>query len=126
IFQKGSPLVEDVSREIAKMRLDGTLGNLEKKWFEEGFSIPSRNSTHANILKLDSFGGVFISNAVSLALALLIALICTKLDIENIGLELMFKALKILSLKGSVAPAPESESEYESASDSEHEPQRDP
>ncbi|PWA62885.1 Extracellular ligand-binding receptor [Artemisia annua] len=101
IFQKGSPLVEDVSREIAKMRLDGTLETLEKKWFEEGFLIPSRNSTHSNILKLDSFGGVFISNAVSLALALIIAYAFPKLDIENISLELMFRAFKRLGLKGS-------------------------
>ncbi|PWA53687.1 Extracellular ligand-binding receptor [Artemisia annua] len=64
IFQKGSPLVEDVSREIAKMRLDGTLGNLEKKWFENGLFIPSRNSTRAKAMNLDSFGGVFIGNVV--------------------------------------------------------------
>lgn len=54
------------------MRLDGTLGNLEKKWFENGLFIPSRNSTRAKALKLESFGGVFIGNGASLVLAFII------------------------------------------------------
>ncbi|XP_024965732.1 glutamate receptor 1.2-like [Cynara cardunculus var. scolymus] len=73
IFQKGSPLVQDVSREIAKMRLDGTLASLEKKWFENRLSIPSRNSTMSKALKLDRFGGLFIISGVTSALALMIS-----------------------------------------------------
>nr|GEX78066.1 ionotropic glutamate receptor, metazoa, periplasmic binding protein-like I [Tanacetum cinerariifolium] len=35
IFKKGSPLVTQMSRQIAKIREDGTLRLLEKKWFEK-------------------------------------------------------------------------------------------
>ena len=73
IFQKGSPLIEEVSREIARIRLDGTLGSLENKWFKNQLSLPSRNSTMPKDLKLDSFGGLFIINASASTLTLLIS-----------------------------------------------------
>nr|XP_043619838.1 glutamate receptor 1.2-like [Erigeron canadensis] len=87
IFRKGSPLVQDMSREIAKLRQDGTLESLEKKWFEKRFSILSRNSTMPKVLKLDRFGGLFISNGINLAVALTVSAICllyTKMKILNI------------------------------------------
>ncbi|CAI9298541.1 unnamed protein product [Lactuca saligna] len=75
IFQKGSPLIEEVSREIARIRLDGTLGSLENKWFKNQLSLPSRNSTMPKDLKLDSFSGLFIINAATSTLTLLISLL---------------------------------------------------
>ncbi|KAJ9549020.1 hypothetical protein OSB04_021563 [Centaurea solstitialis] len=78
IFQKGSPLVQDVSREIAKMRLDGTLG---KSAF-----YPIRNSTMPKALKLNRFGGLFIISGVTSALALLISVIClvwARMEVQN-------------------------------------------
>ncbi|KAD0131089.1 hypothetical protein E3N88_44745 [Mikania micrantha] len=41
IFQKGSPLVMEMSRQIAKLREEGTLRLLEKKWFEKQSSSSS-------------------------------------------------------------------------------------
>ncbi|GKG06199.1 hypothetical protein Tco_0326285 [Tanacetum coccineum] len=82
------------------MRLDGTLGNLEKKWFQNGLFIQSRNSTRSKALKLDSFGGVFIANGAGLALAFIIASVCAIWDIKRIFLETMFRALIRLNLMG--------------------------
>nr|XP_043619837.1 glutamate receptor 1.3-like [Erigeron canadensis] len=76
IFPKGSPMVHDLSREIAKIRLDGTLGNLEKKWFENRFPIPSRNSTKESAMTFDKFGGVFISVAAAWGIAIILAALC--------------------------------------------------
>ncbi|XP_076951017.1 glutamate receptor 1.4-like [Bidens hawaiensis] len=45
IFSKGSPLVKDMSREIAKIREDGTLKLLEKKWFDTEFSVLPEDSS---------------------------------------------------------------------------------
>ncbi|XP_023751768.2 glutamate receptor 1.4 [Lactuca sativa] len=74
IFQKGSPLVEDVSREIARIRLDGTLGSLENKWYENRMSLPSRNSTIPHAVTLDKFGGLFIISAVTSTLTFMVSL----------------------------------------------------
>ncbi|CAH1424794.1 unnamed protein product [Lactuca virosa] len=74
IFQKGSPLVEDLSREIAKIRLDGTLRSLENKWYENQIPLPSRNSTMPELsLTLDKLGGLFIMSAATSTLALMIS-----------------------------------------------------
>ncbi|CAH1433110.1 unnamed protein product [Lactuca virosa] len=75
IFQKGSPLVEDVSREIAKIRLDGTLGSLENKWYENRISLPSRNSTIPHAVTLDKFGGLFIISAATSTLTFMVSLV---------------------------------------------------
>ncbi|CAH1424969.1 unnamed protein product [Lactuca virosa] len=75
IFQKGSPLVEDVSREIARIRLDGTLGSLENKWYENRIPLPSRNSTMPQLgLTVDKIGGLFIISAGISALTFLVTL----------------------------------------------------
>ncbi|KAK3020397.1 hypothetical protein RJ639_046130 [Escallonia herrerae] len=77
-FRKGSPLVTETSREIAKLREEGKLMKLEKKWFiskstlspQEGGSV-----TKPKILDLHSFGGLFLISGISSALALLICLL---------------------------------------------------
>ncbi|KAD4888245.1 hypothetical protein E3N88_20318 [Mikania micrantha] len=68
IFAKGSPLITDISREIAKLREDGTLTNLENKWFGKDISLSS--STMLETPNLYRFWGLFIVIGVSLALAL--------------------------------------------------------
>ncbi|KAL4572293.1 hypothetical protein LXL04_019065 [Taraxacum kok-saghyz] len=93
IFRKGSPLVEDVSREIAKKRLDGTLGSLENKWFENQLLFPSGNSTMPKALKLDRFGGLFIIGGVASTFALIISvlyLVRAKMEVQNI-ISLLFR-----------------------------------
>ncbi|KAI3694765.1 hypothetical protein L1987_77745 [Smallanthus sonchifolius] len=88
IFAKGSPLVQDMSREIAKIRHDGTLKSLEKKWFETEFPIsPQDSSTKPKTLSLERFGGLFIISGVSSCLALMISvmyLIGAKMEILSI------------------------------------------
>ncbi|KAK1434738.1 hypothetical protein QVD17_00488 [Tagetes erecta] len=88
IFTKGSPLVKDISREIAKIREDGTLRNLEKKWFDTEFSVlPQDSSTMPKSLSLERFGGLFVISGVSSCLALFISvmyLIRAKTEILSI------------------------------------------
>ncbi|KAK1428544.1 hypothetical protein QVD17_17380 [Tagetes erecta] len=57
-FQKGSPLVRDISREISKLREDGELSKLEKKWFKKDSSfLPDEETQVMNltVLTLDNF-----------------------------------------------------------------------
>ncbi|KAK9059485.1 hypothetical protein SSX86_020187 [Deinandra increscens subsp. villosa] len=76
IFAKGSPLVTEMSREIARIREDGTLRNLEKKWFDTEFSVlPEDASTKPKTLSLERFGGLFVISGVSSGLAIIISLI---------------------------------------------------
>ncbi|KAL4572292.1 hypothetical protein LXL04_019064 [Taraxacum kok-saghyz] len=85
-FQKGSPLVGDVSREIARIRLDGTLASLENKWFKNGLYVPDQNSTMTKALKLDRFGGLFIISGIACALALTVSLVLllrSKMEVQN-------------------------------------------
>ncbi|KAL4572288.1 hypothetical protein LXL04_019060 [Taraxacum kok-saghyz] len=91
IFQKGSPLVEDVSREIARIRLDGTLASLENNWFNNRLSILSRISTMPHSLKLDRFGGIFIIIAIAsiLSLSYSFYLFCSRfMEGFDLGIEL--------------------------------------
>ncbi|KAI3694760.1 hypothetical protein L1987_77739 [Smallanthus sonchifolius] len=58
IFAKGSPLVADMSREIAKIREDGTLNYLEKKWFNTEFpELPQDSSSKPKTMILERFAG---------------------------------------------------------------------
>ncbi|PWA65095.1 ionotropic glutamate receptor, metazoa, Periplasmic binding protein-like I [Artemisia annua] len=75
IFQKGSPLATDMSSQIAKIREDGTVGLLEKKWFEEQFLSFKDPKTDPKILNFGRFGGLFIISGTSLVLALMISII---------------------------------------------------
>ena len=72
-FQKGSPLVSEISRGIAKLREGGKLMMMEKKWFKSHQSTITKyqNSPNSRTLSLDSFWGLFIVTGVSSALALL-------------------------------------------------------
>ncbi|KAI7728046.1 hypothetical protein M8C21_015001, partial [Ambrosia artemisiifolia] len=89
IFSKGHPLVKDISKEIAKIREDGTLKFLEKKWFDTEFSVlPEDSSTKpAKTLSLERFGGLFIISGIASCLALIISvinIIRAKLEILSI------------------------------------------
>nr|XP_043616658.1 glutamate receptor 1.3-like [Erigeron canadensis] len=88
IFAKGSPLVADMSREIAKLRENGTLINLEKKWFVNENSLLNKDSfTEPKPLNLIRFGGLFIVIGISSALALIISIgykVRAKMEVESI------------------------------------------
>ncbi|XP_076893700.1 glutamate receptor 1.4-like [Bidens hawaiensis] len=78
IFSKGSPLVKDISREIAKLREDGTLKLLEKKWFDTEFSVlpeDSSSTIQPKTLSVERFGGLFVISAASSCLAFFVSLI---------------------------------------------------
>ncbi|KAL8231235.1 hypothetical protein R6Q57_001013 [Mikania cordata] len=68
IFPKGSPLITDISREIAKLREDGTLTNLENKWFGKDFSLSS--PTMLETPNLYRFWALFIVIVIGVSLAL--------------------------------------------------------
>lgn len=86
IFQKGSPLATDMSRQIAKIREDGTLRILEKKWFDKQSDLSSQNpSIKPQVLSFGRFKGLFIVSGSSSALALLISaiyLLRAKLEVD--------------------------------------------
>ncbi|KAJ0053040.1 hypothetical protein Pint_03103 [Pistacia integerrima] len=71
-FRKGSPLVHDMSRAIAKLREMGTLNMMEKAWFRSHESMHTFGDTSNNVnsLTFDSFRGLFLITGVSSALAL--------------------------------------------------------
>ncbi|KAK2979001.1 hypothetical protein RJ640_023583 [Escallonia rubra] len=77
-FTKGSPLVPEMSREIAKLREEGKLMELEKKWFKSDSTLSPQQGgavTTPKILDLHSFSGLFLISGISSAMALLIFLI---------------------------------------------------
>ncbi|XP_035832957.1 glutamate receptor 2.5 [Helianthus annuus] len=85
IFAKGSPLVIEMSREIAKIREDGTLMKLEMEWFGKDFSLAF--PTMVEPPNLVRFWGLFIVIGVSLALALMVLalyLVRARMDLETI------------------------------------------
>ncbi|KAK1428538.1 hypothetical protein QVD17_17373 [Tagetes erecta] len=51
-FPKGSPLVPDISREISKLREQGELLKLEKKWFKKDLSFLPEDSQISRALGL--------------------------------------------------------------------------
>ncbi|CAK9142718.1 unnamed protein product [Ilex paraguariensis] len=75
-FSKGSPLVSEISRAIAKLREDGKLEKMEKTWFNTQSSfMPHGSETNPNVLNLDSLRGLFLLSGISSVLALLIFLV---------------------------------------------------
>ncbi|KAI3771387.1 hypothetical protein L6452_02550 [Arctium lappa] len=89
IFAKGlQQVTADMSKAIAKIREDGSLRSLEKKWFEGEFSVlPEDSSTMPKTLNLDRFGGLFVISGISSALALVISvlyLVRAKMEMDNI------------------------------------------
>ncbi|XP_057508915.1 glutamate receptor 1.2-like isoform X2 [Actinidia eriantha] len=71
VFQKGSPLVPEISRAIMKLREDGRLLMFEEFWFKSPSSLMSTtkdSATNPTTLNLDRFRGLFLINGISLAL----------------------------------------------------------
>ncbi|KAK1428545.1 hypothetical protein QVD17_17381 [Tagetes erecta] len=87
IFQKGSPLVQDMSKQIATIRETGTLSIIEKKWFENPSSSTRDSSSKPKTLNFSRFRGLFLISGISSAFALVISAILSlhaKLKVHNI------------------------------------------
>ncbi|KAL8237162.1 hypothetical protein R6Q59_018243 [Mikania micrantha] len=88
MFPKGSRLGAEVSKEIVKMRFDGTLGGIERRWFRSLNSFASEDtSIRPKSLRLDRFGGLFIVSGIFTALALVssvVYVVHVKLEVHNI------------------------------------------
>ncbi|KAL4369209.1 hypothetical protein GQ457_05G004230 [Hibiscus cannabinus] len=76
VFPKGSPLVQDMSRAIVRLREEKKLQMMEKKWFNPDESIFTNQDSRSNPsrLNLDSFGGLFLVTGMSSTSALLVCL----------------------------------------------------
>ncbi|XP_024980757.1 glutamate receptor 1.2-like isoform X1 [Cynara cardunculus var. scolymus] len=76
-FKKGSPLAQEMSTEIAKLREDGTLKALEDKWLYGQSSLMTNgfSSSSPHILNLHGFRGLFLISGVSMVLALLVSIV---------------------------------------------------
>nr|XP_043612282.1 glutamate receptor 1.4-like [Erigeron canadensis] len=86
-FQKGSPMVEEMSRQIAKLRENGKLEDLEKYWFKKHSASSEDTLPKPKTLNFGRFQGLFLISGVSLALALMISmvrLLCAKLELHAI------------------------------------------
>ncbi|PWA70216.1 ionotropic glutamate receptor, metazoa, Periplasmic binding protein-like I [Artemisia annua] len=82
IFQKGSPFATDMSRQIAKIRENGTLGDLEKKWFQKR---SSSSQPKPKTLNFGTFRGLFLISGISSAVALsMVCLLRAKLKVHSI------------------------------------------
>ncbi|KAJ9567207.1 hypothetical protein OSB04_003173 [Centaurea solstitialis] len=66
VFARGSPWTPEISRQIARLREDGTLNKLENKWFnqEPVDSVPT-----TKVLSLKDLHGLFVISGVSMAAA---------------------------------------------------------
>ncbi|KAJ9567214.1 hypothetical protein OSB04_003180 [Centaurea solstitialis] len=71
-FPRGSHLAPDISREITRLREDGTLRMLENKWFTYQQSGPPSNDSAPKVLNLQGLRGLFLISGVSMAAALFI------------------------------------------------------
>ncbi|PIN16367.1 hypothetical protein CDL12_10980 [Handroanthus impetiginosus] len=77
-FPRGSPLVHDISRAIAELREEGTLVQIQKKWFSSQSSpLPEDTEPPSNpdTLSSDKFFGLFLLSGISKSIAILIFLI---------------------------------------------------
>ena len=73
VFPKGSPLVPDISTEIAKLRENGTLQMLEDLWFKSPTTFASGDTSDSvNPLTVGDFGGLFLISGTFSALAFLL------------------------------------------------------
>ncbi|GAY51630.1 hypothetical protein CUMW_135640 [Citrus unshiu] len=78
VFQKGSPLVHDISKAIARLREEGTLTKIENEWFidrQSSFMHKDSISDNPSSLSLANFGGLFLITGISSTLALVIFLL---------------------------------------------------
>lgn len=87
-FQKGSPLVTDVSREILKLKENGGLDRLTRKWLvDEDRCLSSNETVAAKSFNLDSFRGLFfiagLSSSSALAVFLSIFLYTNRLILSS-------------------------------------------
>ncbi|KAJ9567206.1 hypothetical protein OSB04_003172 [Centaurea solstitialis] len=71
-FPQGSPLAPEISRQITRLREDGTLKVLEDKWFNFQQSGSSSKDSAPKILNLQGLRGLFLISGVSMAAALFI------------------------------------------------------
>ncbi|KAJ9567213.1 hypothetical protein OSB04_003179 [Centaurea solstitialis] len=72
VFARGSPWAPEISRQIARLREDGTLNKLEDKWFNQ----ESRDSMPTTkILSFKDLRGLFVISGVSMAAALFLFMI---------------------------------------------------
>lgn len=89
MFQKGSGLAPNVSREIAKLRSSRMLKDMEKRWFQEldSFGKPhidwTENDDAFNRLTIHELGGLFVIVGVSHALVLALHLYQTRREISR-------------------------------------------
>ncbi|XP_010496185.1 PREDICTED: glutamate receptor 1.4-like [Camelina sativa] len=74
VFQKGSPLVQNVSREIAMLRRTEKLKSMENWWFRRD-SMSSTADNTCDPLSVYTFRGLFMITGVSFAFALIVYLI---------------------------------------------------
>ncbi|XP_022771571.1 glutamate receptor 1.2-like isoform X2 [Durio zibethinus] len=73
VFPKGSPMVQDISSAIVKLREEGKLQIMENAWFNSESSSSNQDSiSNPSSLNLDSFGGLFLVTGISSTSALLI------------------------------------------------------
>ncbi|KAE8701373.1 hypothetical protein F3Y22_tig00110548pilonHSYRG00874 [Hibiscus syriacus] len=76
VFPKGSPLVQDISGAILRLREEEKLQMIENKWFNNTDSVFTNQNSASNPsrLNLHSFGGLFLVTGLSSTSALLICL----------------------------------------------------
>ncbi|XP_022848939.1 glutamate receptor 1.2-like [Olea europaea var. sylvestris] len=87
VFPKGSPLVHEMSRQIAMLREDEVLQALENKWFTSQSSLSSIDTKlpTTNTLEVTNFSRLFLVNAACEAVALLlffVFVLCDKMSIK--------------------------------------------
>lgn len=91
MFQRGSGLAPNVSREIAKLRSSGMLEDMEKRWFRKLDSFTtnpntdsSENYNASKRLTIQELGGLFIIAGVAHALVLALHMFQTRREILRV------------------------------------------
>ncbi|KAJ4849506.1 hypothetical protein Tsubulata_031914, partial [Turnera subulata] len=77
VFPKGSPLAADISREIKRMREEGTLKKLEEAWFvgdDQSYMSADGAKDDPAALSVRNFGGAFVISGTNTALATVLAI----------------------------------------------------
>lgn len=71
VFPKGSPLTFGISTQIAGLRENGTLQELENKWFGQQSDPLSKDSAPTmKVLNFKGLCGLFLISGISMAAAL--------------------------------------------------------
>ncbi|KAL5577307.1 hypothetical protein UlMin_019006 [Ulmus minor] len=98
-FGKGSPLVANMSRAIAKLRETGELAKLEKVWFHgKSSDLISQDTTNEDptALNFETFGGLFLISGISSIIALF--LFCIRKKWQAVKTFYKFGQFKVLSI----------------------------